>query len=50
VPALEIDTDPFVYAIGVKLAADTVLTAVIPRAELQHVTVEFAQRHPVPGA
>lgn len=50
VPALEIDTDPFVYAIGVELAADTVLTAVIPRDELQHVTVEFAQRHPVPRA
>jgi hypothetical protein len=50
VPALEIDTDPFVYSIGAELAGDTVLTAVIPRGELQHVTVEFAQRHPVPGA
>ncbi|MCS5717783.1 hypothetical protein N1027_06500 [Herbiconiux sp. CPCC 205763] len=44
VPAMEIDTDPFVYAIGVELAPDTVLTAVIPRDELQHVNIEFAQR------
>jgi hypothetical protein len=44
-PALEIDTDPFVYAIGVELSADTVLTAVVPRDELKHVTLEFAQRH-----
>jgi hypothetical protein len=45
-PALEIDTDPFVYAIGVELSADTVLTAVVPRDELKHVTLEFAQRRP----
>jgi hypothetical protein len=49
VPAIEIDTDPFVYAIGVELAPDTVLTAVIPRDELQHVRVEFARRA-TPGA
>jgi len=44
VPALEIDTDPFVYAIGAELAPGNVLTAVVPRDELQYVTVEFAQR------
>lgn len=50
VSALEIDTDPFVYAIGVELSTDAVLTAVIPRDELKHVTVEFAQRHRAAGA
>ncbi|KQM60431.1 hypothetical protein ASE64_01705 [Agreia sp. Leaf210] len=45
-PAIEIDTDPFVYAIGVELAPDTVLTAVIPRDELQHVRIEFVRRIP----
>ncbi|WP_440708228.1 hypothetical protein [Herbiconiux sp. YIM B11900] len=49
VPAVEIDTDPFVYAIGVQLARDTVLTAVIPREELQYVRVEFVRRAPRPA-
>lgn len=44
VPAIEIDTDPFVYAIGAELAPGTVLTAVIPRDELPHVRIEFAPR------
>lgn len=50
VPAFEIDTDPFVYAIGVQLARDTVLTAVLPREELQYVRVEFVRRAPRPAA
>ncbi|MDO9441792.1 MAG: hypothetical protein Q7T73_12960 [Beijerinckiaceae bacterium] len=44
VRALEIDTDPFVYAIGSELAPGIVLTAVIPRDELHHVRIEFARR------
>ncbi|NUU05143.1 hypothetical protein HNO83_02125 [Leifsonia sp. C5G2] len=44
VPALEIDTDPLVYAIGVELSSDTVLTAVVPRDELGYICLEFAQR------
>jgi hypothetical protein len=44
VPAIEIDTDPFVYAIGAELSPGAVLTAVIPRDELQHVRIEFARR------
>ena len=43
-PAIEIDTDSLIYAIGVELAPDTVLTAVIPRDELQHVRIEFVRR------
>ena len=44
VPAVEIETDPFVYGIGVELAPDTVLTAVIPRDALPHVRIEFTRR------
>jgi hypothetical protein len=43
-PAFEIDTDPFVYAIGVQLDAGTCVTAVVPRAELEYVDLGFAQR------
>ncbi|MGL3804986.1 hypothetical protein ACSYDW_02715 [Paeniglutamicibacter sp. R2-26] len=43
-PAAEIDTDPFVYGIGSELGAGGVVTAVIPRAELGHVRMEFATR------
>jgi hypothetical protein len=50
VPAIEIDTDPFVYAIGVELASNTVLTAVIPRDELDYVRLEFARRTAPPIA
>ncbi|MHA7985121.1 hypothetical protein ACX9R5_04870 [Rathayibacter sp. CAU 1779] len=46
VPALEIDTDPFVYAIGAALSSDTVLTAVVPRDELAYICLEFTQRRP----
>jgi hypothetical protein len=44
VPALEIDTDPWVYAIGAELWSDTVLTAVVPRDELGYIRLAFAQR------
>jgi hypothetical protein len=40
--ASEIDTDPFVYAIGVRLAPDRVATAVIPRDDLPFVRVALA--------
>jgi len=43
-PAEEIDTDPFVYAIGVRTAPDTVATAVLPRDELPHLRIAFATR------
>jgi len=43
-PAAQIDTDPFVYAIGTRPAEDLVLTAVIPREFLPSVTVEFRRR------
>ena len=48
-PALEIDTDPFVYAIGAELSSDTVLTAVVPRDALQHIRIGFARRHSATG-
>ena len=43
-PAAEIDTDPFVYAIGVSIAPDIVATAVIPREHLGYVDVAFETR------
>lgn len=46
-PALEIDADPFVYAIGAELSSDTVLTTVVPRDELAYIRLEFSQRRPV---
>jgi len=42
--ASEIDTDPFVYAIGVRVAPDRVATAVIPRDHLPYVRVALATR------
>lgn len=43
-PAAEIDTDPFVYALGLAIDAQLVVTAVIPREHLHHVRVEFTTR------
>ena len=43
-PAVEIDTDPYVYAIGAQLPSGAVLTAVLPRDDLPHLRVEFAER------
>lgn len=42
--AAEIDTDPFVYAIGAQTAPRTVVTAVLPRSELQHIQIAFGTR------
>ncbi|MDQ0757052.1 hypothetical protein [Arthrobacter sp. B3I4] len=44
VPGLEMDTDPFVYAVGAALQHGAVVTAVIPRDELEFIRVEFANR------
>lgn len=44
VSGAEIDTDPFVYAIGAKLPDGGTLTAVVPREHLPHLTLEFVQR------
>ncbi|EPR75348.1 hypothetical protein ADILRU_2304 [Leifsonia rubra CMS 76R] len=40
----EIDTDPFVYAIGAKLANGGSLTAVIAREHLPFISPGFARR------
>lgn len=40
----EIDTDPFVYAVGAKLPSGGTLTAVIPRDYLPYLTLAFVQR------
>lgn len=42
--AAGIDTNPFVYAIGAETAPRTVVTAVLPRSELQYIRVAFATR------
>lgn len=44
VPALELDTDPLVYAIAAELSSDTVVTAVVPRDERGYIRIEFARR------
>ncbi len=44
VPGAEVDTDPFVYGIGAELAGGGVVTAVLPRAELHLIRVEFTTR------
>lgn len=41
VDAVEIDTDPFVYAIGFPLREDVVVTAVLPRDELTYLDLSF---------
>lgn len=40
----EIDTDPFVYAVGAKLPSGGTLTAVVPREHLPYLALEFVQR------
>ena len=40
----EIDTDPFVYAVGAKLPSGGTLTVVVPREHLPYLTLEFVQR------
>jgi len=44
VPGAQIDTNPFVYSIGARLSANSYLTAVLPRDELQYLRVEFDTR------
>jgi hypothetical protein len=44
VPGAEIDTAPFVYGIGTQLAGGGVVTAVLPRAELKHIQIQFGTR------
>lgn len=44
VAGAEIDTDPFVYAIGAKLANGGILTAVISREYLPYIDLTFAVR------
>ena len=44
VPGAEVDTDPFVYGIGARLAGGGVVTAVLPRAELKRIQVRFTTR------
>jgi hypothetical protein len=48
VPGAEVDTDPFVYGIGAQLATGGVVTAVLPRAELKSIQVQFATRSNTP--
>lgn len=43
-PSVEIDTDPFVFAIGVRIADDLVVTAVIPREFLPMLDLALARR------
>lgn len=44
VPGVEVDTVPFVYGIGAQLPGGGVVTAVLPRAELKYIQVQFTTR------
>ncbi|WP_211880816.1 hypothetical protein [Pseudarthrobacter albicanus] len=44
VPGTEVNTDRFVYGIGAELAGGGVVTAVLPRADLKRVQVQFTSR------
>jgi hypothetical protein len=46
VPAVEIDTDPFVYALGAQIRPDVVTTVVIAREHLRHVRLALQTRTP----
>jgi hypothetical protein len=46
VPAFEIDTDPFVYALGAQIRPDVVTTVVIARDHLPHVRMALRTRTP----
>ncbi|NLP85878.1 hypothetical protein HF576_18770 [Microbacterium sp. CFH 90308] len=46
VPAVEIDTDPFVYAVGAQLRPDVVTTVVIARDHLPYVRLALHTRTP----
>ncbi|KAA9131110.1 hypothetical protein [Microbacterium caowuchunii] len=41
---VEIDTDPFIYALGAELANGSLLTAVLPRDELPRLRIAFGRR------
>lgn len=41
---IEFDTDPFVYGVGAGLPSGGVVTAVLPRDELEYIRVEFSTR------
>ena len=49
IPALEIDSDPFVYAIGAQLRPDVVTTVVIAREHLEHVRIALCTRRHAAG-
>lgn len=44
IPGVEIDTDPFVYAVGAALPDGGTLTAVIAREHLPYLELEFVRR------
>lgn len=44
VPGAEVDSDPFVYGVGARLDGGGVVTAVLPRAELERIQVRFMTR------
>jgi hypothetical protein len=46
VPAVEIDTDPFVYAVGAQIRPDVVTTMVIAREHLPYVRLALHTRTP----
>lgn len=44
IPGVEVDTDPFVYGIGAELPGAGVVTAALPRSELNHIQIQFTTR------
>ena len=44
VPGMEIGSDPFVYGVGAELPGGGIVTAVIPRSELDRIRIQFSTR------
>lgn len=43
-PAVEVGNNPFVYGVAANLVSGGIVTAVIPRDELEHIRIEFVAR------
>lgn len=45
IPGVEVDSQPWVYGLGAEIPGGGVLTAVLPRAEMKHLRLQFALRY-----
>ncbi|GAA1792351.1 hypothetical protein GCM10009712_44170 [Pseudarthrobacter sulfonivorans] len=47
-PAVDVDTNPFVYGIGTEPPDGGIVTAVLPRAEMNRIQIQFTTRRYTP--